>query len=286
MTSRLPAWLLCLAAALAATPAAAQAPADQAAFTRDLAERLRSAMPGERIEVAGPLQLGIDREPEDGEINLGRIWNFCAQAGPAECEATIAHFVTTVAAALGDQAPLTREQLRVAVRHTDFCDDIGRRAAEAGRGQYFVTRPAAPQLCAVLMADYPEAMRALDSSDLDALGLEAGAAWALAERQTFAGLPQPDTLEGLADNVVAVTEFDYVPSLLLNLDGWRRAAAAAGGELIVAVPSDGFLIVGRRDLVTDLAGFAATTREGFAAAERGISPLVYRWTGTGWAPIE
>jgi hypothetical protein len=282
------AWLAlaALAAALATpVPAAAQQP-DEAAFTRDVAERLRAALPGRPFTVAGPLEIRVEAEGyESMTVNVGRIWNFCATAPADECEASRAQFVESVAGAVAEApGPVTRAQLRVAVRHADFCRELDRFARDAARSP--VHRPGpAPGLCAVMMADYPTRMRTVAGEDLDALGLAADAAWPLAEGQTLAGLPAPDRLEGLDRSLVAVADMDYVPSLLLDAEGWRRAAAA-NGELIMAVPSDGFLIVGRRALVEDLAGMRRATQQGFDTAERGISPLVYRWTDAGWATVE
>ena len=149
-----------------------------------------------------------------------------------------------------------------------------------------LTRPFVAPLCLVLMVDYPTQMRGVRTEDLTGLGLAADAAWALAERQTLADLPEPDRLDSIDESLVAVTEYDYVTSLLLNGEGWRRAAAAVGGDLIVAVPSDQYLIVARRDVISDMAGLRRSTREAFDTAERGISPLVYRWTDSGWVPLD
>ena len=281
VTRHLLALILCFAAAAWGVPALA-AP-DEAAFSRDIAERFRAAMPGRAVEVTAPLELRIDTEPEAAEVNLGRLYNFCAHAQAAECEESAERFVAGMSEALGVSPPVRADQLRVAVRHTDFCDYLQRRIAAPDAR--ILTRRLAPQLCVVIMADFPTTMRALNRGDLEPLRLDEAAAWALAERQTLAELPQPDTLEGLADNLVAVSEFDYVPSLLLNTDGWRRAAAARG-DLIVAVPSDRLMIVIRRANLADLAAFRAATRENFDAAERGISPLLYRWDGTGWVVVD
>ena len=276
--------MLCLLALAWTNPA--MATPDETAFTRDMAERFRAAMPNGEVQVTAPLQLRVGGDSDGTQVNLGRIHNFCVHAEAPDCEALMARFVATMAEAAADQDLIGAEQLRVAVRHTDFCDHMEREIGVSDSSVRLLTRPVAPQLCAVLMIDYPTRMRGLNARDLQTLGLEADSAWALAERQTFADLPQPDALEGLADNLIAVTDSDYVPSLLLIVEGWRRAAAAVGGEIVVAVPSDGLLVATRRTTITDLPGFQAVTRENFATAERGISPLVYRWEGSAWVVEE
>ena len=285
MMPRLLALLLCLAAA--ALPAPAAAAPDQADFTRQMAERFRAALPDREIEITEPLQLRIAGDPDHMLVNVGRIFNFCENASAEECEASAAHLVAeSVESFLSLDAPIAREQLRVAVRHTDFCDHADQSTRSASEPPVLLIRPVAPQLCATVMADYPNRMRAIRNDELEGLGLDADSAWALAERQTFADLPQPDRLEGLATGLVAVTEFDYVPSLLLDVEGWRRAAAAVDGDLIVAVPSDGLLVAGPRAVITDMPGFQATTGDNFDTAERGISPLVYRWVNGTWVPLD
>ena len=146
-------------------------------------------------------------------------------------------------------------------------------------------RPFVSGLCIILMGDYPTTMRSVTEDQLAPLGLTADAAWALAERQTLADLPRPDRLEGIHDTVVAVTGYDYVTSLMLNAEGWR-AAAAAEGELVVAVPDSGSMIVVRRANLADLVRFRAIVRDQMETAERGVSPNLYHWTAQGWALLE
>jgi hypothetical protein len=76
-----------------------------------------------------------------------------------------------------------------------------------------------------------------------------------------------------------------VTSLILNREGWQ-AVAAAEGELAVAVPDRGSMIVARRANLADLAGFRATVREQMETTERGVSPNVYHWTAEGWALLQ
>ena len=135
------------------------------------------------------------------------------------------------------------------------------------------------------MADFPTSMRSVTEAQLRNLGLTTDAGWALALRQTLADLPRPDQLEGLQDNIVVVTDYDYVTSLLLNTEGWRAAAAVAG-ELVVALPASNTLIVARRANLTDMNSFRASVRQQMETAERGVSPNIYHWTAGGWALLE
>lgn len=283
------AWVLGMAtrallvlAALGASAAASAAPADEAAFTREMAERFRAALPDRTVEVTAPLEIRIGGGEEPAQVNLGRVFNFCASASPEACEESRARFVGAMGGALRDiGAPIAREQLRIALRHTDFCRELERTATPAGQTE---ARPApAPGLCMVLMADYPDRMRGVQANELAALGLDPAAAWALAERQTLADLPKPDEID-IDAGLIAIPDLDYGASLLLAADAWRRASR--GGEVLLAVPADNFVLVARRSKIGELEAFRAAVRQSFDEAERGISPLVYRWTEAGWVPAE
>jgi hypothetical protein len=272
---------LCL---FACSPAASAKPSE-AEFTRQMAERFRAAMPGRTVEIsAEPLQLRLVVDGEPAEINVGRIFNFCASSSAEDCEGSIAHFVAVTSDTLTKlDAPIARAQLRLVVRASDYCDYIERTFPKDKPRP--VARPFVPGLCTLLMADFPTNTRTVTGDDLARLALEPGEAWSLAERQTLADLPAPVTLEGVADGLVVVQGFDYATSLMLDSAGWR-AAAAAHGDLVAAVPESNAMIVARVAKVGELAKFKTAVREHFETAERGVSPIVYRWTSSGWTPVD
>ena len=234
----------------------AHARPNEAAFTRQMADRFRAALPGHAVEITGePMQLRIAATPDPLTVNIGRIFNYCESAAAQDCAESIDRFVAgSTEGLLHPTPPVTRAQLRLLVRNIEYCDAIGHVASGDTDGP--IMRAFLPGLCTLLMADYPTTMRSVTATQLRGLGLEPDAAWVLAERQTLADLPRPDRLEGLDDRVVAVTGYDYVTSLMLNAEGWR-AAAAAQGELVVAVPDGGSMIVVRRANLADLPRFRA-----------------------------
>lgn len=282
---KLGAALLAALALSGAVPAAAQESAE--AFTQRMAERLRAAIPGREVRITGAFEISVvQRTGDPAQIFVGRVWNFCQTASAAECEESAARLIEAVMRISTQvEAPVIRAQLRVAVRARAYCTEIARLGAGGTEAQRVVLREMAPDLCQVVMVDYPDRMRGLAADELAPLGLTAEAAWQLAESQTVAALPQPSALGRLEQGIVAVTGFDYIPSLLLNREGWRALAAAQGG-LLVAVPADNMMIVARAATVTDLAGFRRATREAFDTAERQISDSVYRWTEQGWVLAE
>jgi hypothetical protein len=270
--------LSCLSTSACARPS-------EADFTRRMAERIRAALPGRAVQItAEPLQLSVEATPETAIVNLGRLYNYCASATQQECTESIATFVSSTAEGLSNvDAPITRDQLRLLVRNTEYCESAGQGRSVDHRGP--IVHPLVPGLCTILMADFPTRMRSVGEDDVRGLGLEPDAAWALAERQTLAELPKPDQLEGLHDTLIAVTGYDYVTSVMLNTEAWRTAAASQG-ELIVAVPASDTVIVARRVNLADLARFRTVVREHMETAERGVSPNIYHWTTEGWALLE
>ena len=268
--------LLILLAFLIPQPALALPSQDE--FTRSMAERLRIAFPGRTIEIAEPLQLRVLTEPDPTLVNVGRLYNFCANATAEECEASIAQFVTGSAeAARIVNATITREQLRIVVRNVEYCEWTG-----SDRPSTLIYRPYLAGLCAAIMADFPDTIRAVPAEDLAAMGLTTEAAWTLAERQTLAELPSPETLEGLGESVILVSGYDYVTSLLLNAEGWRRARERYG-DLLVAVPASDTVVVARAAVV-DADDLQTPVTRHFETAERGISPILYRFGPEGWTP--
>jgi len=274
---------LLLAVLLGVGAPATAAQQSEAAFTQEMAERFRAGISGREIRISGPLQLGIagSGDVESLVINLDRIWNFCRTASAPDCETSKANFVAAMSESLGDHPPIGRDQLRVMIRPGNYCTE----ALPVDSPAAAPVRRAGPAgLCALIAVDYPRTMRLLQQRDLEPLGLSAEQAWPLAVRQTLAALPGPQTLAALDQgSAAAVVDYAYIPSLLLNADGWR--AVAARGDLLVAVPSEDLLIAVRAADVTDLPAFRAHVRRQYETGERGISPDVLRWTERGWEPL-
>lgn len=275
-------WLVLLLAGFGAFAAAAAAPPDPAALTRELADRIGREMPGAEIHVTEPLTLEVraPRSDSPATVYLDRVWAVCRQDDAEACESSKARYIAAILETLADHPPVARTQLREMVRSQDYCTDVGRNFGEAS--DPLLTRPAPGGLCAVLVADYPNSMALLKRGDLVPLGLVEDDAWRLAERQTLSNLPAPSSLD-IRNGFIIIAGLDYIPSLILATDGWR-ALAQAQGDLVMAIPSDATMFVARAADV-DATHVKRVVGQDFASAERGISPHLYRWTATGWTPI-
>ena len=270
-----------VAASCLATPALARE--NEAVFTRQMAERFRAALPGRTVEITAPLELRINSEPDPSNIYVGRIFDYCGHATAEECEASMAHFVQGHAdgiETLGD--PITRDQLRVVVRPSEYCDEIN--GASGPNPEGLIMRPYLPGLCMLVMADFPNRRHGINPEHLGEIGLAADEAWRVAERQTLANLPRPDALEGLEQDIVVVTD-DYASSLLLHSEGWL-AARGRYGDMLVAIPASDEMIVGRAATIDDLESLRAVVQREFETAERPVSPTIYRFGPTGWTRLD
>jgi len=278
---RLFAPLLSILLACVFTSEAAAAPQTRNSLTRDMAARIRQALPDYDVQISEPLTLSIRRSNggNANTVNLDRVWNVCQSGDAEECEGSIANFVNAARELVAEPSPITSAQLREMVRSEDYCVQVRRVFGE--RGQILVTRPAPANLCAVIVADSPHSMRLLTTEDLDSLHLPTNEAWDLAERQTLDNLPQPTEFD-IAHQFVMVTGQDYLPSLILAREGWRALAAAQGGVML-AVPADGRVIVLRAVDGAALEQLQNLVAQDFQTAERGISPHILRWTDQGWA---
>jgi hypothetical protein len=264
--------------------AAASGAPSQDSVTRDVAARIRTAAPGHEVRIVGPLTIEVARSGlnEPLSINVDRVWNVCRQGSPQDCVQSAENFVRAIPDLLGEMPALTRERLRETVRSEEYCREVRRGFGD--RGQTVLTRAAPAGLCAMLVADSPNSVRLLTTEDLETLQMSPDEAWQLAERQTLAILPRPTDFD-VGRQYVMVTGQDYLPSLILATDGWRSLAAAQG-DIMLAVPADGRIIVLRAIEGADLRQLQSLVAEDFRTAERGISPHILRWTEAGWRTVD
>jgi hypothetical protein len=274
---------LALLLAVAALAGAAFAtPPDEGAFTEAMAGRIGAEL-GREVRVAGPLDLRL-LDASGGaptQVYLDRVWNVCSGGTDEACEETATRFIAALRETSAEPLPIAGGQLRLMVRSAQYCARVQRLFAESGQESPLV-RDGPADLCTLLVADYPTTMRVLLRDALPASLPGVDEAWALAARQTLDNLPDPRTLS-VADGVIIVAGLDYAPSLVLNEAGWR-ALAAAQGEILMAVPEDGHVLVARAADI-DPARLRGAIREGSGAAERPISLNVYRWTDRGWSIV-
>ena len=264
--------------------AAACAAPSEDTVTRDVAARIREVVPGHEVRIVEPLTIEVARtgSGEPIRVNIDRVWNVCRQGNPQDCRTSADNFARAIPELLEDTPELTRAQLREMVRSEEYCAEM--RRIFAAQGRIPLMRPAPAGLCALIVADSSRSMRLLGHDDLQSASLPADQAWQIAERQTLANLPRPAEINIASDQIVMLAGMDYLPSIILAGEGWRTLAEQ--GDLMLAVPADGTVLVFRAIEGADLRRLQNLVAEDFRTAERGITPHILRWSNDGWRAVD
>lgn len=271
---------------LCATPIAA-AVSPEAAFTQDMLNRVHRLAPNTRLEIAGPLSVRVISGPQaGGQINFDRVLSFCEHNDAASCEAQKDTFAKRMASSLAatDYA-VTRERLRVVVRNDGYVAEANSEIG-AGKSGPLVVAPLTGALDLVLAADFPETTRLVNEGDLERLGLTREQAIALGTKQVLAAMPPLPDSKTLASTTVLIAGQDYGASYLLASEEWRSRARTLTGVMWIAVPADERVVVGVARSEEELSNLKSIVAQDYAAAPRGISPLIFRWTDGGWQPLK
>ena len=257
-----------------------EAATGERAFAARMLKELQAAAPDKemRIGVDDPLTIEVKQDGEWGEasINLHRLEAYCASATAEDCDAVAADFARRITADLPEFAAA---DLRVIVRDEVYLDYILETLPADTTPPH---RQIGEDLFAILAFDSPEAIALAPPGELSDLGLDDDAAWELASAQTRVILPSLPDGADLARSAVAFEDYEYLPSLLTDIEAWRDIAAEAGPDLFVTAVSDHFVFVGVLPDGPDLERLKRTVREDCAAQERCISPNVYRFRDGRW----
>ncbi|MCW3835247.1 hypothetical protein ACFQ1E_00675 [Sphingomonas canadensis] len=266
-----------------AAPAGAQTVGERA-FRSDMIKRVQAKLPDAEVtpDPDDFLALHVKGGVLDGAtINLHRIYEYCAGHSAEDCETLKQDFTGKMTSPNPDP---TVASLRLMVRDRVYLENLlemERRSAAEGKNFHYVYEQIGEDLFAILVSDAPDKVAILPDDSLKDLGLTRKTAWAKAAKQTrdaLPPLPKPDQLKASA---VAFQEYEYLPSLLLDLPAWARIAEAVGPDLFVTAVSDGFVFAGTMpdDAVAE---FAETVAEDCAEQERCISPHIYRFRDGRW----
>src|SRR5688572_13052907 len=214
---------------------AGQAAVSEREFAAGMRERLRTAAPDleTRASADDPLVIEMKHEGKwgDAQINLHRLHAFCAEASAEECDAVLANFVRRTTAPL--PAPAIPD-LRVVVRNKLYLDHLLETHPAHERPMY---RQIGDDLFALLAFGFPNGVGIAIPEQLRSLELGEEAAWTLAGEQTRAVLPELPLDLDLAKYPVSFQDYDFLPSLLADVDAWPPLAEKAGPDLFAAAIS-------------------------------------------------
>jgi uncharacterized protein YtpQ (UPF0354 family) len=274
-----------VATVLGACPGGSRA--DDASFTKQMAERLSRELPGQRIEIVDVLTLQILQA--DGtdllQANLDRLSAFCAKSAE-NCEAATAQYVGAVAETIQDRVrPIDASQIRLNVRARKGMEEAQRALSPEAPG--LLMRPFAGDLALVVALDFPATMRMFTSEDARKLRITEEQAIEIGRKNLQA------TLKPLSDypaptgkqSIRYLDDSPYEASRMLLHAEWTAVAKALGGSLVVGVPSPDLLVYGRGDSARALEALRTFVYEAIGKAESPLSASLFRWTANGWEEI-
>ena len=198
---------------------------DEREFGQHMLKRLQAALPGTELRVAADdplvIQMKLDDDWDGAVINTHRIFSFCRVASREDCDAAAAEFATNLD--LRPPEPVS-DDLRVIVRDQVYLDYLLQAGPDEDHRPPY--RQIGEDLFAILAFDSPTTISLALRRQLRELGIDDEAAWQLAMAQTKAVLPVLPSGADLARQAVAFQEYEYLPSLLADMDAWSAIAPA------------------------------------------------------------
>jgi uncharacterized protein YtpQ (UPF0354 family) len=272
-------WLAAaLSLAYSLTATAGDIPKDEAGFTEYVAGLVRAEVTDAPVTIKGPLTLRF------GELtaNLDRIFAFCRRNADG-CSNEVTTYVKTVVQVYRDQnAPPTREAVRLVVRTTQYVQQT--QGSLPPGSSLFLPKPLVAGLVVLPVLDSPRSIRMLNEKDLKSFGLSAEEV----EQLALANLR--NSLKPLMD-VAKVTRHgqigqlvgdSYDPSRLVLFDTWAPLAKAQGGKLIVAAPATDAVFYVGEDTAVAIDALRTLVRNVMSRAPNPLSNILLRWTPGGW----
>lgn len=217
-------------------------PMDPAAFTEEVARRVRMSVPEIDVKIVGELELAIDMTDEGGNSAfLHNAYQMYRGESPKGREDLIDRFVASFAeAAKGlERSP---EAIIPVVKDRAWLAEIEASMRQMGKeGQAKVYDDLNDDLVVVYAIDTPSNIAYLSPEELERLGVERDALRALAVRNLRGLLPGIEVQRGETLNMVTA-DGNYEASLLLFSDLWAREREKLRGEPVAAVPARDLLL--------------------------------------------
>ncbi len=255
------------------------------ALTCVVAEGLRRGLPQMSVSWE-PGTIALTRtDGPTARVSLDNLLVAMAQAGSEEAALSVLeHFVaSTVEAVAAGERTVDRAEVRAVLKPLAWVRAL---PAEAPAP---LTRPFGGELVVVYVRDLPRSLRLLDADDARALGLDDASLDGLARANLRAGFPPEPQLvpfAGLGAPLLRVDAGDgYAASRLLLPRHFATLAREAGG-LHAAVPTRDLMLLARGDVRGAREALRIEAEQRFSAGPYPVSPRVWRWTPSGFLPVE
>jgi uncharacterized protein YtpQ (UPF0354 family) len=221
-------------------------PISEGEFTEAFVHILREASPGLRVTISGALELKLVLQ--DGTEQTAFLANAFTeyQAHPALRNDVLEKFVTALRETIGHpKGQVDRTRIVPVIKDTAYLTEV-RRALEA-RGHDAAKLSQAhdlynPELLVLYAEDTPNNMRYLTDDDVSELGIRREDLRPLAVENLRRLLPDVN-MAGDGGVFLMQAGGDYEASLLLIESIWSSGQIEVDGEIVVAIPARGILMV-------------------------------------------
>jgi len=263
---------------------------DEAAFTRQVAERMRAAHPEAKVAITAPLTIEVATKDGTLTFSLDNLWRMC-EKGSEECEGAIERTLRSLAQGQAfDKAAVAAANVRAVLKDRGWIESAAQLALKGPKDKAesntIVSRPFAADIWIAYVFDLPDGMRMLTRGDLAQLGLDEDRLHALALanlEEALTDIPHEPLGDGSSVRVVKAGD-SYEASRILLHGRWAALARAVKGELLVAAPArDAVLFTGSRE---DVAMLRYMSERLAAQQDHPISTTILRWTPKGWEVLD
>jgi hypothetical protein len=236
-------WLVTLALALGlfliAGPAWAGDEADQLAFTQSIVQVMQEKGVAGKIEVRGPLQVGI--VPTQGEqriVYLDNLYRGLSGTQAEQREQIEAFLAPLLAPTPAELSSSLLAKILPVVRDQAFLDQMKQIAQP---GDPVLAHKLIDGLWVLYVLDLPDQMRFLTLADAVELGSSDAGVRARAKQNLHLRLNDVSVIAEGAFYVVRLDD-NYESSLLVDDDFWSQVAIQVPGVLVVAAPNRNVLL--------------------------------------------
>lgn len=246
---------------------------DAEAFTAELAERLRAALPGAEVQVSAPLSLAVAGLHGIQQVFLDNVYRHAASAGDdAGREAVVAEWIASASTAnASDDATL--DDVVPVLKSPEWFEALPPLADGLPRPHRSETLNA--HLAIVYAVDTPHNVAYVGESwfverNIDAAGLRRRAVDNLRGK-----LPGLEVQRGGGLNMV-VAGGHYEASILLFDEFWAREVARLRGDPVVAIPARDVLVFADSEDPKAIADLRQHAVDIHADAAYALSPVLFR----------
>lgn len=267
---------------------AQEVPADEEGFAKTAAERVQRELPSYDIKPTTRLTLEGKRADGEstGQLSLDRVYAFCSR-NARNCGTALDQYAKGVGEAIKERdRPIDKSMVRIAVRLVEYVDRVKKQMGSGAAPIY--GRPIGAGLALVPVLDYTRSVRFVGEKDLPTLQVTEDEVFKLGEQNLRASVkPLPEVTPTPGPNSFgSITGEDYASSRIAFHDDWKVLSERLNGNLIVMLPAPDVLLYGDGSTPVGVEAMRTFGRDMAKKSSRPLSPVVLRWTPSGWDELK